>query len=949
MQSTFKGNKFLAHAFGMMELKVINYPESTLPDFRFIRVHTSFTEIGNYNVDELVGKSVTEVLPKMDTVDPNWIHILRKSFQENKAIEVEEYGVNLQRWLLIQVSPCPPDRVILLINDITKEKEYQSDLHRFLELDLEFFAICQSDLTLTQINLAWEKNLGYSANKLIGTNLISLIHSNDVEFTKKRFDSLQKGQQIDNLLNRIQTHQGEYRYLEWRVRMIDDIIYASARDVTDQTLKHNQKEYYSDLESLILKLAMDFIHLPQEAYDKAMNDMLAIIGQFAPIDRGYIFRYNFEDQTGSNTHEWCAPDVIPEKDNQQNIPLQMFASWVDEHKAGQIIHIPDVEALPTDSVLYQFLSPQQIKTFITIPLIYKEECLGFVGFDNVKTNHPWTKNEVSILKMMAKIITNSLVKFRMTDELVAARDRAEHISRAKSQFLANMSHEIRTPLNAVIGFTDLLRNTALTETQKQYVETAYLSANTLMDIISEELDFSKIEAGKLELDIIETDLIRLVEQAIDMVKHHCAQKGLELLMKLDWSLPRFIIVDPVRLKQILTNLLGNAVKFTEKGEIEFEVKFLSDQDSSGKGIFQFLVRDTGIGITEVQRDKIFKAFSQADSSTTRRYGGTGLGLAISNGLLDIMGSQIKLDSKYGHGSTFSFELCLPYRRGREIREEQLNHLKKVLIVDNNVNQQLIIADSLNQWEIKSFFASNGLSAMELLNQNPHIDLLLLDYDMPHLNGIDTLRLVRKQALFRHLQVILMTPTIEDEEIRIAANDLGKVKLLSKPLKAEEFFNLLNNLSESEPVVSERISEKEKPKQLTGIPQKIIAPRILLVEDFPMNRLLIKTIVSGFLPEATITEAVNGIEAIKEVERYPPDLIFMDIQMPQMDGYDATIKIRSILENTSHRPIIIALTANALKGEREKCLSMGMDDYLTKPIQKDLVKKKLHQYLKLETD
>ncbi|UFH52054.1 PAS domain S-box protein [Spirosoma sp. KNUC1025] len=513
-------------------------------------------------------------------------------------------------------------------------------------------------------------------------------------------------------------------------------------------------------------------------------------------------------------------------------------------------------------------------------------------------------------------------------ELKKAKLQAEQASVAKSEFLANMSHEIRTPLNGVIGFTDLLLKTSLTETQHQYLSIVDQSANALLSIINDILDFSKIEAGKLELAIEKVDIYEISSQASDIITYQAQNKGLEMLLNLPTDLPRFIYTDSVRLKQILVNLLGNAVKFTQQGEIELKIKPLTDAGQDYV-MYRFEVRDTGIGIKPEMQERIFEAFSQEDPSTTKKYGGTGLGLTISNKLLGLMGSRLKLTSKPGEGSCFYFDLRLKTEPGDPIVWRGINEISNVLIVDDNENNRTILRQMFMLKQINVEEASNGFEALQLLGQNKQYDVILMDYHMPYMDGLETIEKIRANfSSSSEKQIsILLHSSSDDERIIRACETMAVNQRLVKPVKMVDLYRALSRLSQQEEnLVPAAINQPVR--------VNTNAVKVLLAEDNKVNQLLTKTIVSRIIPNARIIEAINGQEAIRQYSKHQPDLILMDIQMPIMNGYEATQRIRE-LEQTGHIPII-ALTAGTVKGEREKCLDAGMDDFITKPIVEDSI-------------
>ncbi|MEA5257130.1 response regulator [Arcicella aquatica] len=537
---------------------------------------------------------------------------------------------------------------------------------------------------------------------------------------------------------------------------------------------------------------------------------------------------------------------------------------------------------------------------------------------------------------------NLILSYRFAYSLRKAKEQAEQGGRAKSEFLANMSHEIRTPLNGVIGFVDLLMKTKLDNTQKQYMSTVFQSANSLLDIINDILDFSKIEAGKLELSIEQYDLYKLGEQVVDIISYQANDKKLEVLLNIQSDIPRFIWVDSIRLRQVLVNLLGNAVKFTKTGEIELKIMLLKS-DLSGHAKFRFSVRDTGVGIDPKNQKKIFTAFSQEDASTTRKFGGTGLGLTISNKLLGLMGSKLQVESQMGIGSTFYFDISLKAVEGDAVEPDaSLESIKNVLIVDDNANNRIILKEMLALKSIPSEQVVSGQECIDLLSAGNRYDAILIDYKMPEMNGIQAARKIREQLrLSPETQpIMLLYSSSDDYEITKACEELGIKQQLVKPIKIQQLYNALHELINStEPV--EAIQIEEQPSVKIG--NRINNITILIAEDNPINMLLARTIFSRLFPEAKVVEAVNGKIAIEKYKECNPDIIFMDVQMPEIGGYEATKIIRA-LEKQERRVPIIALTAETIVGEKERCMEAGMDDYITKPVLKATIEKTVLKWL-----
>ncbi len=552
-------------------------------------------------------------------------------------------------------------------------------------------------------------------------------------------------------------------------------------------------------------------------------------------------------------------------------------------------------------------------------------------------------------------------------ELLAAKETAEQASHAKSEFLANMSHEIRTPLNGVIGFADILTTTRLDEVQTKYLHTIHQSANNLLSIINNILDFSKIEANKIELAKDRLDVLEMCTHVMDVVRFQIQQKKLELLLTIAPDVPRYVWADEHRLRQILINLLGNATKFTEEGEIELGLDFV-DAEADAAPRLLFRVRDSGIGIDAKNQAKIFEAFAQEDSSTTKRYGGTGLGLAISNKLLHLMGTKLSLRSEVGKGSEFSFALDIPLY---ELAQDQLStpaHPRNVLIVDGNAGTRSTLESTLTMYHIKCHTAENASEALEHLMGTQDFDAVFVDMELPLDDSVETLRRIRKKLKLSDddLPVIAMFNPTDQELVYDLCDDFDIACRLSKPLQSlnvQECLSRIWDTPRPSPhsvqgidrtlmganTALEAVRASTDDAQGTGSKDAFVLQRehksnlsILIAEDQPVNMFLLTTIIKDLLPDATIVETTNGVDAVAQFMRRKPSLVFMDIQMPDLNGYETSTVMRSG-EKEGHVPII-ALTASAISGEREKCLRAGMDDYITKPVVRDTIGLALSKWL-----
>lgn len=829
-------------------------------------------------------------------------------------------------------------------------EELYSLYSEIIETRKELVCKFRKDCTLLVVNDAYASMFERTKEELVGVRFLDLVPEKEHAAIISHLDNLTQKKPEIIYEHTVYLPDGEIIWLEWYDRAVFndkgevDYFISIGRDVTDRKTMEINLDNQQRLQALLMDVAIRMVNIPVHALDASIHNALREIGTFAKVDRAYVFAYDFKENLLSNTHEWCSEGTTSEINNLQKLPIDLFPDFLKQHEKGELYHIPEVSKLSENSNTRAVLEKQGIKTLISAPLMNGEECLGFVGFDAVRQKKIWSKTERRLLHVLAELISNSEVRRRFESEIIKARYEAEASNDAKTQFLANISHEIRTPLNGIIGMIELLQKTILSDEQRNYLKIIDSSGETLQRIIEDILDLHKIEINEVELHEESFRLSELLEEVRDLFTGKAFEKQIKLEIE-DTAIPyEYYNGARLRIKQVLMNLISNSVKFTDEGFIKIKASLAQRDNESGKLYIRFDVTDTGIGIAREDMNRLFKPFSQIDSSNTRKYAGSGLGLLISKSLVERMQGTIGLSSEEGKGTKVWFNIPLRPSEQQIVYKSSSTGTpdQEALIIGGDEMSTIILKKQLNAHSFSYDYASDFENA-EILNRKKiesgnRYNLMLIDiYD--NLSGVlafvDTLKDDPENF---NMRVVLIS-NIETKVSRTLLEQHDISDILIRPIRTFEIERLLQR--SNGPVSLVRTPEKDgmdNRKTLAADEQMLqtYSGNVLVAEDNRVNQMLIELILNKLGVNYKIVG--NGIKAVEEVKKNDYDVVFMDCQMPILDGFKATEQIRTLPGRKKAKTHIVAVTAHVIKGYRERCLTSGMNDYIAKPYKiKDIIK------------
>jgi PAS domain S-box-containing protein len=968
------------------------------PDYPIIYVNPAFEKITGYTYGEVMGYNC-RILQCQETEQPG-LDELRAAIKEGRSctIVIRNYRKDgTLFWNELSISPIYDDNgklthFIGIQNDITKRQEAEAAIKEKeerwqLALQGNNDGIWDWNIKTNEVFFSahWKEMLGYEEHE-IANNLdewSKRVHPDDLDWVRQIIkDHLTKKTPFYISEHRVQCKDGSYKWILDRGQALWDEQGNAVRMVGSHTDITERVQVKQALEqqlqrTLLLKKITEKIRQTLDIKEIFATSAIEI-GKALQVDRSLIHSYISEP---TSYIPLVAEYVVPGFSSMlgTEIPIETNPHAAQLISQDQAIATNNVYSEPLLQTLTSLCEAIQLKSMLAIRISHQGEPKGVICLHQCSHFRQWTPEEIELLEAVAAQFGIGLTQAALLEQetrqreeltfknfaLEQAKRAAEAANKAKSEFLAMMSHEIRTPMNAVIGMTGVLLDTNLTSQQQDFVETIRSSGEALLSIINDILDFSKIESGKLELEKQSFDLRNCIEQVLDILAPKAEEKNIELAYLINSQVPAQIISDVTRVRQILINLLGNAIKFTKTGEVILSVHAKPIEGSIPTAYeILFAIKDTGIGIAPDKMERLFQPFSQADASTTRQYGGTGLGLVISKRLSEMMGGSLWVESQgciggepnprwqneplisslqTFQGSVFYFTVTVPV--DHLFPPEELSSYsvqlagKRLLIVDDNPAHRKILQLTAESWQMETYSAATAQEALEQLHLGTYFDIAILDVRMPEMDGITLAQEIRKKSHCQNIPLLILT-SLTKAETRKECDDsnLNISAYLTKPVKQSQLYNTLSEILVNQPIKAS--SSQAKPPAIDLHLAEKLPLRILLAEDTVVNQKVALLMLKKIGYRADVV--ANGLEVLAALQRQPYDLVLMDVQMPEMDGLETTQRICHQW-NAQERPYIIAMTANAMLGDKEICLGAGMDDYISKPVQIENLYQALSRY------